>query len=192
MEGTETHRRWLQRATVYAISMTLAGAATGVAFAAGGAGVAALWADLTLPLAAALGAIALAYALHELGFLSLLVPGRDWQVPAEWVRWGFYRSGAIFGGIVGFGVFTRVPYATLPIFLAWLFVSGNILYGAVAGLIYGGTRALSIYSSASTRDASELVDLNQRLMGLIPLQHQIAGLALAAFAAYLLAAPFLP
>ena len=192
MEGTDTQRRWLQRATVYAISMTLAGAATGAAFAAGGAGVAALWPDLTLPLAAAVGAIAFLYALHELGFLRLPVPGREWQVPAEWVRQGFYRSAAIFGGTVGFGVFTRVPYATLPILLAWLFVSGNLLYGAVAGLVYGGTRALSIYSSASTRDASDLVDLNQRLMGLIPVQHQVAGLALAAFAAYLVAAPLLP
>ncbi len=192
MEGTQTQRRWLQRATVYAISMTLAGAATGAAFAAGGAGVTALWPDLTVPLAAALGAIAFAYALHELGFLRLPVPGRDWQVPAEWVRRGFYRSAAVFGGTVGFGVFTRVPYATLPILLAWLFVSGNVLYGVVAGLVYGATRALSIYSSASTRDASDLVDLTQRLMGLIPVQHQVAGLALAAFAAYLVAAPLLP
>ncbi|MCH8994954.1 MAG: hypothetical protein IH959_08330 [Chloroflexi bacterium] len=192
MEGTETHRRWLQRATVYAISMTLAGTATGAAFAAGGAGVATLWPDLTLPLAAALGAIAFLYALHELGFLRLPVPGRDWQVPAEWVRWGFYRSAAVFGGTVGFGVFTRVPYATLPILLAWLFVSGNVLYGVVAGLVYGGTRALSIYSSAGSRDASDLADLNQRLMGLIPVQHQVAGLALAAFATYLIAAPLLP
>ncbi len=67
-----------------------------------------------------------------------------------------------------------------------------MLYGVVAGLVYGGTRALSIYSSASTSDASELVDLNQRLMELIPVQHQVAGLALAAFAAYLVAAPLLP
>ena len=172
--------------------MTAAGTATGVAFAAVGAGAGALWSELTFSLAGALGAIALAYALHELELLRLPVPGRDWQVPAGWVRGGFYRSAAIFGGTVGLGVFTRVPYASLPILLAWLFVSGNILYGALAGLIYGATRALSIYSSASTKDSAQLVQVNQRLMQFTSLAHQGSGLALAAFAAYLISAPYLP
>src|SRR3990172_7302088 len=93
--------------------MTAAGAAAGAAFAAAGAGVSALAPGVTLPLAAALGAVALAYALHELGFLRLPVPGRDWQVPADWVRRGFYRSAAPFGrpGGVG-GVFP--PPAAIP------------------------------------------------------------------------------
>jgi hypothetical protein len=112
--------------------MTLAGAATGAAFAAAGAGLRVLWPDAALPLAAALGAVALAYALHELDLVRLRVPGRDWQVPASWVRNGFYRSAAVFGATVGMGVFTRVPYATFPVLLAWLVVSGNVMYGAAA------------------------------------------------------------
>ena len=191
MEGTETQRRWLQRATAYALSMTAAGAATGVAFAAAGAGASAIAPGLTLPLAVALGAVAFAYALHEFGLLRLPVPGRDWQVPASWVRHGFYRSAAAFGGTVGLGVFTRVPYASLPVLLAWLFVSGNVVYGVLAGLVYGATRAVSIYSSGGCGEAEELVQLNHRLMQLTPHLHQITGLALAAFAAYLLAAPHL-
>ncbi len=192
MEGTETHRRWLQRATVYALSMTAAGAATGVAFASAGASVTSLAPGATLPLAVALGAVALAYALHELDVLRLPVPGRDWQVPPTWVRSGFYRSAAVFGGTVGFGVFTRVPYASLPVLLAWLFVSGNPFYGALAGLLYGATRALSIYSSSPSREAADLVQLNQRLMQLTPSLHHLTGLALATFATYLLVAPHLP
>ncbi|OGO51096.1 MAG: hypothetical protein A2148_06985 [Chloroflexi bacterium RBG_16_68_14] len=192
MEGTETYRRWLQRATVYALSMTAAGGATGVAFAAAGAGVSALRPELSLPLAAALGAIALAYALHELEFLRLPVPGRDWQVPADWVRRGFYRSAVIFGGTIGFGVFTRVPFASLPVLLAWLFLSGNVLYGLLAGLVYGAMRAFPIYSGGSRREPGDMVEHVQRLMRLAPLQHQVAGLGLAALAAYLLAAPYLP
>ena len=172
--------------------MTAAGTATGVAFAAAGAGVSALWPGLTLPLAGALGAVALAYALHELELVRVPVPGRDWQVPADWVRTGFYRSAAVFGGIVGFGVFTRVPYAALPILLAWLFVSGDVQVGVLVGLVYGATRALSIYSSAPYREPADVVRLNQRLMQLAPLSHLGTGLALAAFAAYLLAAPYLP
>jgi hypothetical protein len=191
VEGTETHRRWLQRATVYFVSMTAAGAATGAAFAGAGAGVAALAPGAQPPLAAALGIIALAYALHELGWLRLPVPGRDWQVPASWVRRGFYRSAAIFGGTVGLGVFTRIPYASLPILLGWLFVSGNVLLGLAAGIVYGALRALSIYSGASSQETEQLVKLNQRLIALTPVVHQVTGLALAAFAAYLLAAPHL-
>ena len=172
--------------------MTLAGATVGLAFAAAGSGVAIAWPDATLPLAVGLGAVALAYALHETGLVRLPIPGRDWQVPAGWVRDGFYRSAAIFGGTVGLGVFTRVPYASLPVLLAWLFVSGNMWYGALAGALYGATRALSIYSGQSARSSEDMVSLNQRLMALGPFLHATTGFALAAFAAYLLAAPYLP
>lgn len=188
MEGTETHGRWLRRATVYAVSMTLAGGVSGLAFAAAGSGVEAFWEDAQAPLAVALGAVSLVYALHELEFVRLPVPGRDWQVPASWVRRGFYRSAAIFGSVVGFGVFTRVPFASLPILLAWLFVSGNILSGALAGLVYGAARALSIYASASTTGPEELVELNRSIMRLAGPAHQLTGVMLAAFAGYLLLA----
>ena len=189
MEGTQTRRRWLQRATVYALSMTFAGAATGAAFAAAGAGLRLVWDDAALPLGLALGAVTLVYALSEVGLISLPIPGRDWQVPATWVRNGFYRSAAIFGSTVGFGVFTRVPYASFPILLGWLFVSGNVIYGIIVGLVYGIARAISIYSSAPHKDTGELVQWNQRIMAMIPAVHRATGLALATFAAYLLIAP---
>lgn len=172
--------------------MTVAGAATGVVLAAAGAGLSALAPDAMLPLAVALGAFAFAYALHEFEVVQLPVPGRAWQVPVEWLRGGFYRSAVIFGGTVGFGVFTRVPFALLPIFLAWLFVSGNVLAGLLAGVLWGATRAVTLYSNAATRTPEEVQDLNVRIMGLAPAFHVAAGVALAAFAAYLLTAPFLP
>lgn len=172
--------------------MTVAGTATGAAFAAAGAGVHALRDDVIVPLAVVLGAVTLAYALHELELLRVPVPGRDWQVPADWVRDGFYRSAVIFGSVVGFGVFTRIPYASLPILLGWLFVSGNVVLGAAAGLVYAATRALSIYSSATSQTSEELVGLNHRFMAFIPQIHQATGLALATFGAYLLVAPLLP
>jgi len=94
-------------------------------------------------------------------------------------------------GTVGFGVFTRVPYATLPIFLAWLFVSGNVVIGLAAGLVYGVLRAASIYSSASTKQPEDVISLNERLMSFAPFQHALSGVALAAFGAYMLIAPVL-
>jgi hypothetical protein len=171
--------------------MTAAGAIVGGAFAGLGLAVDDLVPDAKAPLAVGLGAVALAYAMHELGLLKLPVPGRDWQVPADWVRHGFYRSAVIFGGTVGFGVFTRVPYATFPILLAWLFVSGNVPFALAAGLVYGGLRAVSIYSSASCKLPEDVVDLNQNLMSYAPFQHLLAGLGLAAFAAYMLIAPLI-
>jgi len=171
--------------------MTLAGAALGAVFAAAGVGVRALAPDAERPLAVALGAVALVYALRELGWTSLPVPGRDWQVPASWVRNGFYRSAAIFGSIVGFGVFTRIPYASMPVLLGWLFVSGNLALGIATGMLYGVMRALSIYSSAGSQEVEQLVKLNQRLIALTPSVHQIMGAALAAFAGYLLVAPLI-
>jgi len=191
VQGTETYRRWIQKAALYAVAMTAAAAAAGVAFAAAGAGIAALWSDAKVPLAFALGAVALVYALHELDFIHIPVPGRDWQVPVEWVRGGYYQSAVVWGTLVGAGVFTRVTYAILPILLAWLFVSGNVLYGALAGAVYGATRAVTIYSSARSREPADVINLNERLMQLAPALHQAVGGALAAFAMYLLIAPLL-
>lgn len=171
--------------------MTLAGAATGAAVAAAGKGFDAVVPDARVPLAIALGAASMAYAAHELGLLRLPVPGRDWQVPVEWVQGGFYRSAAIFGGTVGFGVFTRVPYATFPVLLGWLFVSGNIVIGVTAGLVYGVLRAASIYSSTSCKMPEDVISLNERLMSFAPSQHLVSGIALAAFAAYMILAPIL-
>jgi hypothetical protein len=171
--------------------MTVAGATAGAVLALAGAGVDALWPDAMLPLAVALGAIAAAYAVHEAGFVSLPVPGRTWQVPADWVRHGFYRSAVIFGGTVGFGVFTRIPFASLPVLFAWLFVSGNVLYGVLAGTLYGALRAASIYRGGSCATTDDMVGLNQRLAGLTPTLHELSGFALAAFGVYLLTAPFL-
>ena len=171
--------------------MTIAGGALGAVFAVAGAGVQAVWPDAQRPLAIVLGVITLLYALSEAGVIALPVPGRDWQVPAGWVREGFYRSAIIFGSTVGFGIFTRVPYPSFPILLGWLFVSGNVAYGVIAGLVYGVCRAISIYSSAPYTGTAELVEWNQRIMAMIPSMHQLTGLALAAFASYLLIAPAL-
>ena len=171
--------------------MAAAGAGVGAACAAAGAGLLSLAPDAQLPLAVALGAIALAYALRELGWLPLPVPGRNWQVPASWVRDGFYRSAAIFGATVGFGVFTRIPYASLPILLGWLFVSGSVPLGLATGAVYGVLRALSIYASMNSAEVEHLVKLNQRLIALTPAVHQLTGAALALFGAYLVVAPYL-
>ena len=168
--------------------MMAAAASTGAVISALGAGVSALWSGTTLPLAVALGAVAFVYALNELGFVRVPVPGRDWIVPAEWVRHNYYRSGVVWGALVGAGVFTRVPFAALPVLAAWLFVSGDIVYGVLAGAAYGVTRAASIYSAAPSHDTEELVGLTQQIMRLAAPAHLLTGTMLALFGAYLLIA----
>jgi hypothetical protein len=171
--------------------MIVAGALLGAAFSSAGRLLVNVAPGSQTPMAVALGAVTLLYAFREMGFISLPVPGRDWQVPADWVRDGFYRSAVIFGGTVGFGVFTRVPYASLPIFLGWLFVSGSVGYGVLGGLVYGVCRAISIYSSAPYSGTEELVEWNQRIMAMIPFVHKLTGFALAAFGLYFLLAPLI-
>ncbi len=191
VEGTHTYRRWLRKTVVYTISMMVAAAGMATVISAAGAGVSTWWSGMTLPLAVALGAVAFVYALHELGIVSVPVPGRDWVVPAAWVRHDYYRSGVVWGGLVGAGVFTRVPFAALPVLAAWLFVSGDIVYGVLAGAVYGATRAASIYSAASSQDTEELAGLTHQIMRLAAPAHEVTGLFLAGFGAYLLAAPYL-
>ena len=173
---------------VYTASMTLAAATTGAILATAGAGVLRLWSEATLPLAAALGAITLVYALHEIGFVRVPVPGRDWVVPGDWVRYGLYRRAVVWGSIVGAGVFTRVPFAALPILAAWLFIYGDVVYGALAGALYGLTRAASIFTTASSRDAGEVVGLVQKMMRLAAPAHLLTGFMLALFGTYILIA----
>jgi hypothetical protein len=168
--------------------MVGAGVITCVLAAALGYGFAEIAPDAVLPLGVVLGGFAVIYAFHELEFIRLPVPGRDWQVPAEWVRNGFYRSAVLFGGIVGFGVFTRVPFASFPLLLVWLFISGNVWYGLAVGLVYGATRALSIFSSANCEGPEDIVRLNQRFMAITPWLHEITGFALAFLGSYLLLA----
>ena len=153
-----------------------------------GAGVLQFWPGAILPLVAALGGITIVYALHELGFIRIPVPGRDWIVPAGWVRHRFYRSAVVWGGIVGAGVFTRVPFAALPVLAAWLFIYGDVVYGSLAGALYGFVRAASVYSTASSQDADELVGLMQRIMRLATPAHLLTGTMLAMFGAYQLIA----
>ena len=188
VEGTETRRAWLRRMAVYTASMTVAAAGTGTVIAAVGAGVLQFWPGAILPLVAALGGITIVYALHELGFIRIPVPGRDWIVPAGWVRHRFYRSAVVWGGIVGAGVFTRVPFAALPVLAAWLFIYGDVVYGSLAGALYGFVRAASVYSTASSQDADELVGLMQSIMRLATPAHLLTGTVLAMFGAYLLIA----
>jgi hypothetical protein len=171
--------------------MTLAGGVTGTLVATLGWAVDEVAPDATVPLAVALGLVSLLYALHEVGLIRIPVPGRDWQVPVEWVSGGFYRSAIAFGAIVGFGIFTRVTYAIFPVLLAWLFVSGDVLVGLVGGLLYGGFRALGIYLSANTKAPEDVIAVNQRLMAIAPSLHAVVGVALAAFGVFLTVAPLI-
>lgn len=137
-----------------------------------------------MTLIAALGVITLIYALHELGFIRVRVPGRDWVVPAAWVRQEFHRRAVVWGSIVGTGVFTRIPFAALPVLAAWLFIYGDVVYGAVAGSLYGLVRAGSVYSTASSGNVDEVASIIQKMMRLVTPAHLLTGMLLAMLGAY--------
>lgn len=172
------------RTAVYTAAMTMAAAATGAVVAGAGTGLLGIWSGGRLTLIAALGVITLIYALHELGFIRVPVPGRDWVVPAAWVRQGFYRRAVVWGSIVGTGVFTRIPFAALPVLAAWLFIYGDVVYGAVAGSLYGLVRAASVYSTAPSGNVDEVASIIQKMMRLVTPAHLLTGMLLAMLGAY--------
>ena len=64
----------------------------------------------------------------------------------------------------------------------------TLVYGSLAGALYGFVRAASVYSTASSQDADELVGLMQSIMRLATPAHLLTGTVLAMFGAYLLIA----
>lgn len=125
-------------------------AASLVAYAAAGAAV---WATLGLGLGA-LGAngvviaAALLYALWHGALETLRLPvhppGSRWQVPATWVRHRapLARIG-VWGAILGPGVVTRNPFASMWMIPLLLALADTPARGAAAGAVAGAAHGLA-------------------------------------------------
>ncbi len=83
--------------------------------------------------------VALAYSMHELGFIRLPVPQVPWQVPAQWLRYGAYGQALLYGLVLGADIFTFMPHATFYVLLL-LEATLGLKGGATLGVIYGFAR----------------------------------------------------
>ena len=124
-------------ASVY-LSASIASAAlvgvavSGAGFAATGASTA-VWAILV-------GAAAI-YALSSASLVFAPVPVRHWQVPPGWVAGRQYKAAALWGVLLGPGVFTYMPYPGFWLMLVWLGLQGSITLGLIVGGSFGMARA---------------------------------------------------
>ncbi len=143
--------------------MTLAYALPGAAvWAVLGATLGVLTGDVWVILA--LTVYALVYGLSEVSRFGLPAPSTRWQVPSTWVR-GRSRTGriAIWGAVVGPGIMTPNPYASIWVIPALMtFATGwaaGAAMGALVGLTHGATRALGTIHAARAEGPAETLAL---------------------------------
>ena len=110
------------------------------------------------PLAVAVAAAAYAalYGAAETLRVPVRPPSLNWQVPSAWVRERSSRAKiAIWGALLGSGLFTRNPYAGMWLVPLALALVGNPRAGALVGLVAGGAhgiaRALGVRSNIRVR-----------------------------------------
>ena len=179
---------WLVQVVVYIVASTVGGALVGLAMAALGSGV-----YLVVPGATAawpvlvVGVLALLYGLHEAQLLRLPHPERAWQVPNAWIRRWPIRGTALFGLILGTGLFTFIPFTSYYVVLAWEAGTGSLLLGTALGAAYGLLRGLPALVGGTLMLLNKHpLDFNMWLIGHITAWHRTTGALLLAVAGFLL------
>ncbi|MGI8589314.1 MAG: hypothetical protein ACR2M0_16765 [Chloroflexia bacterium] len=180
---------WLARVLVYVASSVVGGALVGATAATVGALVYALvpGPDRAWPLLL-IGVPALFYGLHEARLLRLPHPERAWQVPNSWVQRRPMGGTALFGLVLGSGLFTYIPYAGFYVLLAWEAATGNIMLGGLLGATYGLARGLPvIIGGVLILAGGHPLDLNLRLIDAMSAWHRAGSGVLVGLGAFLLA-----
>ena len=181
---------WLIQVSVYILASTAGGALVGLALAALGSvvymvvpGPTAAW-----PVVLA-GLLALLYGLHEAQILRLPQPERAWQVPNAWIRRWPIGGTALFGLILGTGLFTFIPFTNYYVVLAWEAGTGSLLLGAALGAAYGLFRGLPVLVGGTLLLLNKHpLDFNMWLIGHITAWHRASATLLLAVAGFLLGA----
>jgi hypothetical protein len=179
---------WLVQVGVYVVASTAGGALVGLALAALGSvvyqvvpGPTALWPVLIV------GLLALLYGLHEAQLVRLPHPERAWQVPNAWMRRWPIRGTALFGLILGTGLFTFIPFTSYYVVLAWEAGTGSLLLGTALGAAYGLLRGLpALVGGTLLLLNKHPLDFNMWLIGHMTAWHRTAGALLLGIAGFLL------
>jgi hypothetical protein len=179
---------WLIRVLVYVAASTLGGALVGVLTGLLGTLLYTLVPGPTLAWpVVVLAVFALLYALHEAYVLRLPQPERHWQVPNAWVRrWPIFGT-ALFGLLLGTGLFTFIPFTSFYVLLAWEAGTGSLLLATALGATYGLVRGLpAILGGLFILRGGHPLDFNMWLMNSVPAIHRLSGALLGAVAGFLL------
>ena len=181
---------WLIQVSVYILASTAGGALVGLALAALGSvvymvvpGPTAVWPVVLV------GLLALLYGLHEAQILRLPQPERAWQVPNAWIRRWPIGGTALFGLILGTGLFTFIPFTNYYVVLAWEAGTGSLLLGAALGAAYGLFRGLPVLVGGTLLLLNKHpLDFNMWLIGHITAWHRASATLLLAVAGFILGA----
>jgi hypothetical protein len=97
--------------------------------------------------------------------------------------------GFIYGLILGFGVFTRIPTGLFYALLIWVASSGDVQFGALAFLLVGLGRALPVTMLArETTDGGQMFRWSNVLHRWFPIMRLVNALVLSGAAGWFLAA----
>src|SRR5690606_20463175 len=89
-----------------------------------------------------LALLAAPYILHEWNGIRLKVPQNRWQVPHTWVSGPPMRNMAVWGLILGAGLFTYIPHITFHLLYLYLGFFKDPAHGLLFGALYGFSRAI--------------------------------------------------
>jgi hypothetical protein len=175
---------WIVQVSVYVLASTAGGALVGLTLAALGSAVytvvpgpTAAWPVLVIAL------LALLYGLHEAQLLRLPQPERAWQVPNAWIRRWPIGGTALFGLILGTGLFTFIPFTNYYVVLAWEAGTGSLALGAALGAAYGLARGLPVLVGGTLLLLNKHpLDFNMWLIGHITAWHRASATLLLAVA----------
>src|SRR6266481_268660 len=88
-------------------------------------------------------------AIREIGVVNVPLPQSHWQVRRSWACDLRPRVAALLYGLVlGFGVFTRIPTGVFYALLTWVAISGDVPLGALAFSLVGLGRVLPLTTLA--------------------------------------------
>jgi hypothetical protein len=149
VQDTTNRERWLLSTSLYILACIGASLVLGALL--GGAGHAlrgllqGTFVYSLVPHAGAwlIGALAILYALSDLGWLWMPRPTLRQAVPITWWRqWRPYGAAVAYGAALGLGVMTLIPFGAFYVLCALCAVHGDIAYGALLMGAYGAARAL--------------------------------------------------
>ena len=183
---------WIVQVAIYVAASTVGGALVGLLLGAVGRGLylvvpgpTRVWPVLII------GALALLYALHEARIVRLPQPERAWQVPNGWIRRWPFLGAAMFGVILGTGLFTFIPFTSFYVLLAWELGTGSLRIGLVLGAAYGFVRGFAaVAGGLLVLTGHHPLDFNVWLMEHVPAIHRLTSGVLLGVAAFLFAILF--
>lgn len=158
VQETSNRWRWLGAGCLYSVSCIGTSAVLGGVLSRLGAGAGnftcsdmqcALMPERNLVVAVFVGIFALAYAMSDAGFYRLPRPRLMNAVPVTWWRrWRPYWAAIAYGGALGLGITTRIPFGAFYVLCIWCAISGQVEYGMILMGMYGASRSLVIFPTS--------------------------------------------